>query len=154
MLGFGDELATTTKVVEKATKETVATGGVPPYFLNLVKKIKTMGDETMATKDKATAYKYDDYYMEEDFAGNIEIKKTNYGMFGDEIAPTEEVYMSYRVDEVPIKGKEGSRKVEEYEEYTARPDEDGKMKDVEDGVPDDVIEEGTLFEDNITDFNK
>ena len=72
MLGFGDELATTTKVAEKAIKETATTGGVPPYFLNLVKKIKTMGDETMATKDKATAYRYDDYYMEEDFAGNIE----------------------------------------------------------------------------------
>jgi hypothetical protein len=28
------------------------------------------------------------------------------------------------------------------------------MKDVEDGVPDDVIEEGTLFEDNMTDFKK
>jgi len=28
------------------------------------------------------------------------------------------------------------------------------MKDVEDGVPDEVIEEGTLFEDNMTDFNK
>ena len=149
MLGFGDELATTTKVVEKATKE-AATGGVPPYFLNLVKKIKTMGDETMATKDKATAYKYDDYYMEEDFAGNIEITRK-----GDMDVPGyEEVYMSYRVDEVPIKGEKGSRKVEEYEEYTARPDEDGKMKDVEDGVPDDVIEEGTLFEDNMTDFNK
>ena len=149
MLGFGDELATTTKVVEKATKE-AATGGVPPYFLNLVKKIKTMGDETMATKDKATAYKYDDYYMEEDFAGNIEITRK-----GDMDFPGyEEVYMSYRVDEVPIKGEKGSRKVEEYEEYTARPDEDGKMKDVEDGVPDDVIEEGTMFEDNITDFNK
>ena len=26
------------------------------------------------------------------------------------------------------------------------------MKDVEDGVPDDVVEEGTVFEDNITDF--
>jgi hypothetical protein len=150
MLGFGDELATTTKVVEKATKETVATGGVPPYFLNLVKKIKTMGDETMATKDKATAYKYDDYYMEEDFAGNIEITRK-----GDMDVPGyEEVYMSYRIDEVPIKGGNGSRRVEEYEEFTARPDEDGKMKDVEDGVPDDVIEEGTMFEDNMTDFNK
>jgi hypothetical protein len=150
MLGFGDELATTTKVAEKAIKETATTGGVPPYFLNLVKKIKTMGDETMATKDKATAYKYDDYYMEEDFAGNIEITRK-----GDMDVPGyEEVYMSYRVDEVPIKGGGGSRKVEEYEEFTARPDEDGKMKDVEDGVPDDVIEEGTLFEDNMTDFNK
>ena len=85
-----------------------------------------------------------------DFAGNIEITRK-----GDMDVPGyEEVYMSYRVDEVPIKGKEGSRKVEEYEEFTARPDEDGKMKDVEDGVPDDVIEEGTLFEDNMTDFNK
>ena len=150
MLGFGDELATTTKVVEKATKEAATTGGVPPYFLNLVKKIKTMGDETMATKDKATAYKYDDYYMEEDFAGNIEITRK-----GDMDVPGyEEVYMSYRIDEVPIKGKEGSRKVEEYEEYTARPDEDGKMKDVEDGVPDDVIEEGIMFEDNIAEFGK
>lgn len=150
MLGFGDELATTTKVVEKATKEAATTGGVPPYFLNLVKKIKTMGDETMATKDKATAYKYDDYYMEEDFAGNIEITRK-----GDMDVPGyEEVYMSYRIDEVPIKGKEGSRKVEEYEEYTARPDEDGKMKDVEDGVPDDVIEEGTMFENNIAEFGK
>ncbi len=94
--------------------------------------------------------------MEEDFAGNIEIKKTNYGMFGDEIAPTEEVYMSYTIDEVPLRGrgKKKSTKVEEYEEYTARPDEDGKMKDVESGVPDDVIEDGTMFEDNITDFGK
>ena len=152
MLGFGDELATTTKVAEKAIKETATTGGVPPYFLNLVKKIKTMGDETMATKDKATAYKYDDYYMEEDFAGNIEI--TRKGDMDDMYSGYEEVYMSYRVDEVPIKGEKGSRKVEEYEEYTARPDEDGKMKDVEDGVPDDVIEEGTMFEDNIAEFGK
>ena len=28
------------------------------------------------------------------------------------------------------------------------------MKDVEAGVPDEVIEEGTMFEDNITDFKK
>jgi len=75
-------------------------------------------------------------------------------MFGDEVAPTEEVYMSYRVDDVPLKGKKGSTKVEEYEEYTARPDEDGKMKDVEDGVPDDVVEEGTMFEDTMTEFGK
>jgi hypothetical protein len=151
MLGFGDELATTTKVVEKATKE-ATTSGAPPYFLNLVKKIKNMGDETTATKDKTTAYQYDDYYMEEDFAGNIEI--TRKGDMDDMNSGYEEVYMSYRVDEVPIKGKQGSRKVEEYEEYTARPDQDGKMKDVEDGVPDDVIEEGTMFEDNIAEFGK
>jgi len=150
MLGVGDEVATATKVAEKATAEVAKTSGVPPYFFNLVKKIKNMGDETMSTKDKTIAYKYDDYYMEEDFAGNIEITRK-----GDMDVPGyEEVYMSYKVDEVPIKGEKGSRKVEEYEEYTARPDEDGKMKDVEDGVPDDVIEEGTIFEDNMSDFKK
>ena len=89
--------------------------------------------------------------MEEDFAGNIEITKKQ--SLTDNPYP-EDVYMSYRVDEVSIKGEKGSRKVEEYEEYTARPDEDGKMKDVEDGVPDDVIEEGTIFEDNMTDFGE
>ena len=35
--------------------------------------------------------------------------------------------------------KRKSAKVEEYEEYTARPDRDGKMKDIEPGVPDEVI---------------
>ena len=62
--------------------------------------------------------------------------------------------MIYKVDDVPIKGKKGSTKVEEYEEFTARPDIDGKMKDVEGGVPDEVVEEGTMFEDNIKDFGK
>ena len=28
------------------------------------------------------------------------------------------------------------------------------MKDVEPGVPDEVVEEGTMFEDNIKDFGK
>ena len=100
-----------------------------------------MGDDAVASQDKAIAKTYKDYVLEEDFAGNIEIKKTNYGMFGDEVAPTEEVYMSYRVDDVPVKGKKGSTKVEEYDEYTVRPDGDGKMKDVEDGVTQDVIDD-------------
>ena len=47
-----------------------------------------MGDETLASKDKAIAKKYKDYVMEEDFAGNIEIIKKNM----DEMYP-EEVYI-------------------------------------------------------------
>jgi len=66
----------------------------------------------------------------------------------------QDVYMSLKVDEVPLKGKKGSTKVQEYEEYTARPDGDGKMKDVDDGVPDEVVQEGTMFEDNMTEFGK
>jgi hypothetical protein len=129
------------KQVAKEVVQSTGSGRPPPYFFKLAEKIKFMGDDAVASQDKAIAKKYKDYVLEEDFAGNIEIKKTNYGMFGDEIAPTEEVYMSYKVDDVPVKGKKGSTKVEEYEEYTVRPDGDGKMKDVEDGVPEDVLDD-------------
>ena len=143
LLGFGEKAA---PVVEKAAEAVSTTAGkVPPYFFKLVEKIKTLGDDTLATKDKAIAKKYKDYTMEEDFAGNIEIIKKS-----DDVA--EDVYMSYKVDEVPVKGKKGSTKVEEYEEFTARPDVDGKMKDIEQGVPDEVVNEGSVFEDNMTEF--
>ena len=95
-----------------------------------------MGDDTLASQDKAIAKKYKDYVMEEDFQGNITIIKKN----TDEMYP-EEVYMNYKVDDVALKNKKGYAKAEEYEEFTARPDMDGKMKDVEQGVPDEVIEE-------------
>ena len=139
------------QAAKEVVKDVATTSSPPPYFFNLVNKIKTLGDDTLPTKDKVIAKKYKDYVMEEDFSGNIEITRK-----GDMDVPGyEEVYMSYKVDEVPIKkGKRRSTKVEEYEEYTARPDQDGKMKDVEEGVPDDVIEDGTMFEDNITDFGK
>jgi len=135
ILGLGGKQAG--KEVVKEVAQSAGSGTPPPYFFNLVNKIKKMGDDTLATQDKAIAKKYKDYVMEEDFAGNISIIRK-----GDMDAPGyEEVYMSYSVDDVPIKSKKGSTKVEEYEEYTARPDGDGKMKDVEDGVPDDVIED-------------
>ena len=122
------------EVAKEVVKE--STTRPPDYFFRLVEKIKFMGDDTLATKDKVIAKKYKDYVMEEDFAGNIDIIKKS----GDDMYP-EDVYMSYKVDEVPLKGKKGSAKVEEYEEFTARPDGDGKMKDIEPGVPDEVIEE-------------
>ena len=144
---FGVGKKSAVKSVIAPATQAANEAAVPPYFLNLVKKIKNMGDETLATTDKANAYKYKNYTMEEDFAGNIEIMKK-----GDDVA--EDVYMSLKVDEVPVKGKKGSTKVEEYEEFTARPDRDGKMKDIEQGVPDEVVQEGTVFEDDFTNFGK
>jgi hypothetical protein len=135
LIGFGGKGATKKAVTE--TVKSAGSGTPPPYFFRLVEKIKFMGDDTLATTDKAIAKKYKDYTMEEDFAGNIEIIKKG----ADDMYP-EDVYMSYKVDEVPTKiGKKGSAKVEEYEEFTARPDGDGKMKDIEPGVPDEVVDE-------------
>ena len=122
------------KQVAKEVAKEVTSTYPPPYFFKLAEKIKFMGDDTLATTDKAIAKKYKDYTMEEDFAGNIEIIKK-----GDNVA--EDVFMSYKVDDVPLRGKKGSKRVQEYEEYTARPDAEGKMKDIEQGVPDEVIDE-------------
>jgi hypothetical protein len=124
------------KAVTETVKQSAGSGQPPPYFFRLVEKIKFMGDDTLASQDKAIAKKYKDYIMEEDFAGNITIMKKG----ADDMYP-EDVYMSYKVDEVPVKGKKGSSKVEEYEEFTATPDGDGKMKNIEQGVPDEIIEE-------------
>ena len=146
ILGLGEGAGK--KAITETVKQSVGSGTTPPpYFFKLVEKIKTLGDDTLATKDKVIAKKYKNYVMEEDFAGNIEIMKKG----GDDMFP-EDVYMSYKVDEVPIKGKKGATKVEEYEEFTARPDMEGKMKDVEPGVPDEVVNEGSVFEDNMTEF--
>ena len=137
---------------KKAVTETIkktATPEVPPYFFKLVEKIRTLGDDTLASQDKAIAKKYKDYVMEEDFGGNISIIKKDM----DNPYPTE-VIMNYKVDDVALKNKKGFVKAEEYEEFTARPDMDGKMKDIESGVPDEVVQEGTMFEDNMTDFGK
>jgi len=137
------------QVAKEVVKKAGGANEVPPYFFKLVDKIKTLGDETMATQDKAIAKKYKDYVMEEDFAGNITIIKKNM----DDPYP-EEVIMSYKVDDVDLPSGKGMAKVDEYEEFTVRPDKDGKMKDIEGGVPDEVVNEGSVFEDNITEFGK
>ena len=144
LLGFGGKQATK-KAVTETVKQSAGSGTPPPYFFKLVEKIRARGNDTLATKDKAIAKKYKDYTMQEDFGGNIEIIKK-----GDN--PNEEVYIKYTADDVELPNKKGFTKAQEYEEFTARPDVDGKMKDVEQGVPDEVVQEGTVFEDNMTEF--
>ena len=46
------------KAVTETVKQSAGSGTPPPYFFKLVEKIKTMGDDTLASKDKAKAYKY------------------------------------------------------------------------------------------------
>jgi len=147
LLGFGEKAAPVVEKVAETVSDTAEQ--VPPYFFKLVDKIRTLGEETLASQDKAIAKKYKDYVMEEDFAGNIEIIKKS----TDDMYP-EDVYIKYTADDTGIKNKKGFTKNHDYEEFTARPDRDGKMKDIEQGVPDEVIEEGTMFEDNMTEFGK
>ena len=146
-------------VVEKAA-EVLGGGTPPPYFFNLVKKIKNLGEditEKAATTERQKVTKYKDYELTEDLVtGETTIqKKSIEGNFDTSVPTSEEVYMNYK----PGKGQadEATGKVaDEYVEDTSyvgtsRGDK-GEIVNTVDGVPDEVIQEGTVFEDNITDF--
>jgi hypothetical protein len=146
-------------VVEKAA-EAMTTSGVPPYFFNLVKKIKNLGEditEKAATTERQKVTKYKDYELTEDLTtGEKTIqKKSIEGDFDTSVPTSEEVYMNYK----PGKGQadEATGKVaDEYVEDTSYVGTSrgnrGEIVNTVDGVPDEVIQEGTVFEDNVADF--
>ena len=128
-----------------------AAESVPPYFLNLVEKIRALGKSFPGPVDRSESFKYKDYDMDVYYdTGSIDIKKTREAMIpgGDEAGVAEEVYMSYRPGMADETTK-GLKPADEYEEFTARPDREGKMKDVEGGVPDEVIDEGSTSKEEL-----
>ena len=166
ILGLGE--GTTKKAISETVKQAAGSGGqVPPYFLNLVKKIKTMGDdvtEVLAYKDKQKVTKYKDYELTEDLTtGEQTIQRMKVLDDGSEAyygqPLTEETYMSYK----PGKGQadetmKGKTPPDEYEEGTAllRSDRQyaGEVVDESATISDDVIKEGTVFEDTLSEFGK
>jgi len=135
-------------VAEKAVE---AAKGAPPYFFNLVDRIRALGTKFAGPKERSEFFRYKDYEMDIDYdTGAIEIKKTKEAMIpgGDEAGISEEVIMTYKPGMADETTK-GRKVADEYEEYTARPDIDGKMKDVEDGVPDEVVREGSISKEEL-----
>ena len=143
------------KAVSETVKQAAGSGGqVPPYFLKLVDKIKTMGDDVtavLAYKDKQKVTKYKDYELTEDLTtGEQTIQRMK--VLDDDSASyygnplTEETYMSYK----PGKGQadetmKGKTPPDEYEEGTAllRSDREyaGEVVDEMSGISDDVFKE-------------
>jgi len=144
LLGIGDDLATVTKVAEKAVPKGPI---VPPYFFTLVDKIKRLGTDNtkgLATVDREVVYVYKDYELYEDLStGNIRITRK----IGDETGYKEEemVYTKGIGDE----STQGTPS-DEYDEFTVRADPDGKMKNIDNGLEelDDLIDE--IGAENIT----
>jgi len=146
LLGFGDEIAQTAKVAEKVA-EKATSGGVPPYFFQLVEKIKRSGKQLDAEFDPRVEnnMQFEDYVMKENMAtGEITIQKIKEdGMsVGDDVIEgvVSDELITYKPGE-NVLGKDGKyyRTADEYEESTVKPDSEGKMKDYEDGL--DSIEE-------------
>ena len=127
-------------VVAETAKE------VPAYFFKLVDKIRRLGDDApgLTTIERESGKKYKNYEMVEDQStGDIVIKKQKQGstMVGDDMVEgtmSEEV-LAYRTPKNTAEG----RLPADYEEITVRPDFEGKMRDVEDGLDsmNEILEE-------------
>jgi hypothetical protein len=152
------------KVAPVAEKAVGASSGQPPaYFFNLVKKIKNLGDDVSkreAMNEREVVTRYKDYELTENLTTGektiqrIKIDDTNPTYYDEVLA--EETYMNYKPGKGQTDEATGAKVADEYTEDTSYIRTSGPQKgdiyDTVEGVADDVIEEGTVFEDNITDF--
>jgi len=111
---------------------------MPTYLGNLINKIKMMGTSKIIGKmdspDEFMRYDLGDYELFEG-AGGARLKRVkDRGEFG------------YEEFEMQIK-KDPETDFIEYEEVSVRPDQDGKMKDVDFGIDDDIHAEMKKFAD-------
>ena len=119
----------------EAARETAAQA--PSYFFDLVNKIKMLGKPGMSIGPRQRTINYKNYELTEDIStGDITVVKQK----GDPEFAYEEEVMTLRkgqADEMT----QGRTPPDEYEELTVRPDPEGKMKDVEDGIEPESIQE-------------
>ena len=160
---FGKKAA---PIAEEVVKSAGSGTTPPPYFFNLVNKIKNLGDDVTpkyATQERHRVTRYKDYELTEDVAtGEKTIQRVKMSndspQYYDETL-AEETYMNYKPGKSQMdKTTKGKTPPDEYTEDTSYLRTSGPSKgeiyDTVDGVADDVIEEGTMFEDNITEFGK
>ena len=137
LLGLGKEAAPMVEAAkEKVTK-------APDYFFALVEKIKRFGksvDDPVADPRVERTYKYKNY----------ELRENAFGVPGETIVTKTDDMGEFGYKEEAMRYKKGGPTEDgfvpdEYEEMTVRPDAEGKLKDVEDGIEDisEIIEEAT-----------
>ena len=134
LIGTGGK-ETTKQVVKESVKDVANTP--PKYFFDLVNKIKILGNETKSISPRTKTTTYKNYELEEDLTtGDLTVVKQK----GDPDFAYEEEVLIFRKGQADETTK-GKTPPDEYEELTVRPDGDGKMKDVEDGIEPDGIKE-------------
>jgi hypothetical protein len=153
LFGVGKKEAAKEVAKEVATS---GSGGVPPYFLKLVKKIKNLGDdvtETNAVADRQKVTRYKDFELTEDVStGRVEIQRVKVAedmdYYGSPV--TEETFMGYspaeEIFQQTAKGKTKIIKTQpKYEEGTTYLRNDGpntgNVLDETSGLSDDIFKE-------------
>ena len=137
LLGLSKKAPETIETVKETVKQ------APDYFFALVDKIRRLGtmvDDAVADPRMERTYRYKNYELRENAYGTpdetVVTKIDDRGEFG-----YKEESMVYKKGGMTEEG----RVADEYEEYTLRPDEDGKLKDIDTGIDDvsDIIREAT-----------
>jgi hypothetical protein len=165
------------KVIKEAEVITRGADGMPSYITDLIQVVKAKGTrdiiEGFKRSDYSTVHRYKGVEVIDEAGGATRIKKgQEKSMYGSDEPSYHEVEMEikpqYREQIDPDSGvswykdADGKKVYEtkipdEYAEYTAKPDMDGKLKDVEEFI-DDVDhlelkkiadEKKTLFEDAV-----
>jgi len=133
------------QVAEVAPAAVEAVKSVPSYFFKLADKIRRLGDDApgLTTVERESGKKFKNYDMVENTDGEIVIKKNTEGggMFNNEYETgiVQEEVMVYK----PKKRTADGDLPEDYQEVTVKPDYEGKLKDVEDGLDsyEEILEE-------------
>ena len=163
------------KVIKEAEVITRGADGMPKYIYDLIEVVKAKGTrdiiEGFKRSDYSTVHRYKGVEVIEEAGGATRIKKgQEKPMYGSDEPSYHEIEMEisprYREQSDPESGlswykDEKGRKVyeteipDEYAEYTAKPDMDGKLKDVDEGIDDlDHLELKEIADEAITEFDK
>ena len=127
----------------KVTEEVIKRGpdGMPAYVTDLIEVVKAKGTkdfvEGFKRSDYSTVHSYKGVDVIEDTAGNTRIKQgKETSLYGSDEPAYHEIEMEIRKGEwiEPTKTKKGIKTTDEYVEYTAKPDMDGKLKDVDEYI--------------------
>ena len=155
-LGLDKLIGTGAKVAQKAAPEIITSGGTPKYFFDFVDLIKRKGTDVSdeaSTVAREKVYTHDGYTVYEKLdTGEIRISKETEGggsyYIGDGeyeivegIIRKEEIGYSPPETIINDKGKP-VKALDNYEEYTLKPDVDGSDGDVDAGLEsiDEILE--------------
>ena len=139
-IGLAKPIAKSAPAVVEAAK------GAPSYFFKLVDKIKQFGDDATrqlkgSEREQVTSYRTSDadYELYEDLdTGSMQVKIRK----GDPDGGS-----GYKEQELTLTRGQSDESAgivpDDYDEYTVRPDSDGKLKDIDEGLEDidDLIDE-------------